>query len=1191
MLRELGLKRCAYDWRENHVPTFEEEILEYKKNDIEYFAFWGQHESAFELFKKHKIKPQIWHMLGDFPGPSQDEKVAQALESLKPIIKRTSELGCQLALYNHGGWGGEPENMVAVCQRLHQQGNQHVGIVYNFHHGHSHIKDFAHSLELMKPYLLCLNLNGMVDLNSPKYNNQQSRYKILPIGSGYHERDMIREIIARKYEGPIGILGHVAERDVAIVLRENIEGLQWILEGGKKPDWLTEPEDVPAATEPIVSIDASNKALDTRLGFLNVDAGNRFNQPGFSIRVRARVFDKENFNIFVAKNPKSSNTHWEFYSYAKSGELSFYIPGYQPAEIKSGVNVADGKWHDMSVEFADNQVTISLDGKEIKKQQIKKSSLQTTTEGPLTIGSLASQLVGCNGQIDQLEINEIGRYKPIEIGKWSFDNAASADEIADESENSLPTDFVQTGFAADYLAKWTPKSRQNSRFPYENETDAQWVDHRFSNMDTGPTFNQSIKIPGRGIVPKAIAVKASNDDQAHFLFNSERMSIDAVWTGEYLALPPARFGVLQTPSIAGSVKSVGSRRSRWKIRTGPEQDYRVAKKSDFHFLSTSLPNDRVVFNYKIGDTEISESINAHRFKGSSFLQRQMAVKRSTDQLTFKLFDIPRDCEFFQHKPSEDHRHYVQVWKNEETAFVLKTNERFVCVDAQVWLDPKTTKEINSVVAWYANVSVEQVDEAIEFLSTKATSFNSQQLADYPERRWGVPITTKGTTSGDDSPFVVDTITVPYENRYNALMFTSGLDFLPDGRAFVCTVHGDVWLVSGIDDGLNQVTWQRFATGLYHPLGLKIVDGHPIVMCRDRLTKLIDVNGDGEADVYENFNDDLVVTGENHAYAMSLETDPDGNFYFIKSGSSPPHGGTMLKLSADGKELGVFATGYRHANGLGVSPTGIVTSADNEGNWIPSTRIDVVQKGGFYGHMATHRRENAPATYDPPLIWLPRSMDNSAGGQVWVQSNKWGSLDGTMIHLSYGRCTANVVLPQQLNDKTWQAASYKMDLPLFLSGAMRGRFNPVDGQLYVCGLDGWQTAAVRDGCFQRVRATGKPFCLPVGFTVARNKIRIEFSQPLDKSTVADLNNWQIEQWNYRWSEDYGSDHYSVKNPDKVGHDSLVPLSADLGEDGKTVVLTFEHVQPVMQMNIRANLKTAAGSPVPVDIYNTINEPVK
>ena len=31
---------------------------------------------------------------------------------------------------------------------------------------------------------------------------------------------------------------------------------------------------------------------------------------------------------------------------------------------------------------------------------------------------------------------------------------------------------------------------------------------------------------------------------------------------------------------------------------------------------------------------------------------------------------------------------------------------------------------------------------------------------------------------------------------------------------VCTWNGDVWLVSGIDDTLELLTWQRIATGLF-----------------------------------------------------------------------------------------------------------------------------------------------------------------------------------------------------------------------------------------------------------------------------------------------------------------------------------------------------------------------------------------
>ena len=59
----------------------------------------------------------------------------------------------------------------------------------------------------------------------------------------------------------------------------------------------------------------------------------------------------------------------------------------------------------------------------------------------------------------------------------------------------------------------------------------------------------------------------------------------------------------------------------------------------------------------------------------------------------------------------------------------------------------------------------------------------------------------------------------------------------------------------------------------------------------------------------------------------------------------PHGGTLLKLSADGKHLEVFATGFRHANGLSFGPDDTITAADNEGNWVPVTRLDCGSQTG------------------------------------------------------------------------------------------------------------------------------------------------------------------------------------------------------------------------------------------------------
>jgi len=1207
MLKELGLQRAAYDWREKHVPFFEDEITEYKAAGIEYFSFWGQHASAIELFKKHKLQPQIWQMIPDVGDDSEKKSLDLAVASLMPLVNQTAALGCQLGLYNHGGWGGEPENLAAVCKSLHALGHNHVGIVYNMHHGHGHIADFPASLELMKPYLICLNLNGMVDLNSPKYKNKTGTHKILPIGAGDHERSMIETIISSQYSGPIGVLGHVAERDVAEVLSENLQGLEWILEGGTEPSWLKERSHS-APEEALVEISKGNQALDVRIGFLNVEAGQRFNKGNLRIDCRARIFDKQNFNILAAKNPKSSFSHWEFYAYASSGNLSFYLPGAVPSEIQTTVNVADGKWHGMGVEYQldhnnkNGTVKLFVDNELVHTQEVALRENGPITDGPLTIGGLASRQFGCNGQIDFVKISNHSGQKPADgsvIGSWTFDHANKPEQIQDVSKNRLATRFVPTNLDSDYLSKWTPKHRRDSRFPYENETDKDWVDDRFSKMDTGPFFCQSIRIPGRGVIPKAIAIRAQEANGTHLLYNSETLNLEAAWSGEFIALPPARFGILQTPSIAGTIELLGPKNVAWV--TGDS-----TKTTSTKLASLTLQGSKIGFHCEIDGESIIEYPSSQTVEDVRVVTRRFPNQPRSRDLTVPLFELPENESeiekeaIFPYKNAGQGIEKIHVFRNDKTAAVVRTNAEVEVRNGHIWFTIAGEQEsiAGSIAVRYAKMPIEKLPKFLsEFKSLDDVVLAANEVPgahSFHEKRWGNPLTTQGVRSSSTKPFAVDTITVPYENRFNALMFTSGFDFLPDGRAVVCTVHGDVWLVSGIDDELKEIKWQRFATGLYQPLGLKVVEkagksGKPaiFVLCRDRIIELRDVNSDGEADIYSTFCDELEITGENHGYAMSLETDPEGNFYFIKSGSTPPHGGTMLKVDKTGK-LSVFATGYRHANGLGVSPLGLITSADNEGNWIPATRLDAVREGGFYGHMPTHRRPETPTTYDPPMMWMPRTMDNSAGGQVWVSANNWGALNGAMIHLSFGRCSANVVLPQETQDGTYQAAAYKMDLPLFLSGSMRGRFRSNDHHMYVCGLDGWQTAAVKDGCFQRVRATGARYCLPIDFEVSNGKVEITLSEPVDPGSVNDLKNWKIEEWGYRWTKDYGSEHYSVSNPEVVGHDTVALESVKLNSDHTKITLEIPSLHPVMQMNIRCNLKSAAGAPVNINLYNTINK---
>jgi hypothetical protein len=138
MMKKIGVTKIAYDWRAEHVPQFEQEILEYKKHGLEFFAFWGAHEDAFKLFEKYDMHPQIWQTAPTPPADLDREvQIKKAAEQLLPRVERSRALGCSFGLYNHGGWGGEPENLVAVCEYLRKHHDaKHVGIVYNQHHGH-----------------------------------------------------------------------------------------------------------------------------------------------------------------------------------------------------------------------------------------------------------------------------------------------------------------------------------------------------------------------------------------------------------------------------------------------------------------------------------------------------------------------------------------------------------------------------------------------------------------------------------------------------------------------------------------------------------------------------------------------------------------------------------------------------------------------------------------------------------------------------------------------------------------------------------------------------------------------------------------------------------------------------------------------------------------------------------------------
>ncbi|MBM3824889.1 MAG: hypothetical protein FJ404_18740 [Verrucomicrobia bacterium] len=455
--------------------------------------------------------------------------------------------------------------------------------------------------------------------------------------------------------------------------------------------------------------------------------------------------------------------------------------------------------------------------------------------------------------------------------------------------------------------------------------------------------------------------------------------------------------------------------------------------------------------------------------------------------------------------------------------------------------------------------------------------------------WTEALETRGKIGNQDVAYEVDSLTVPEANPWNSWLRFVAHDFFQDGRAALSTWNGDVWILSGIEGNLERLVWRRHAAGLFDALGLRVVEGKVCVLGRDRITQLHDLNGDGEADYYENVNHDAPVTPSYHAFAMDLWTDASGNFYYTRCGQRAdpayPYGGALLKVSADGARLDAVAYGLRAANGMSLGPGGEITCSDNQGNWIPSGRLNWIEPGKFYGYRPAAPSGTVIQRSDPPLCWIPQTMDNSGGSQVWVTSDRWGPLGGQVLHVSYGKARLFLVAMETARGMRQGGV---IPFPLrFETGIMRARFHPRDGQLYLSGLKGWQTDGPRDAAFHRVRYTGRPWRLPVAVWTDSTGVSMRFTEPLRPSSAVDSENYGVERWNYRESADYGSKDYSVERPGAVGRDRVEIRGVTVSQDGKVVRLALASQVPAMQFRVRFDLQFADGESVRSEYCGTIN----
>jgi hypothetical protein len=578
-----------------------------------------------------------------------------------------------------------------------------------------------------------------------------------------------------------------------------------------------------------------------------------------------------------------------------------------------------------------------------------------------------------------------------------------------------------------------------------------------------------------------------------------------------------------------------------------------------HFKGLYQHRNRVIISYTVGTAKVLESFGMETLAGQPVFTRTMTISPSNKPLKMRIAPTGTSVAIVG------------------AGAVLKDQGGFTLMEVG-------TSQPLKIKVLIAKPGMKGFKE---FAKTSSMPEDLIPLTKGGPARYPQRLSSEILLGNQEGPFQVDMMNPPFDSPWKNQFRLSGLDFFKDpNKGVISSTDGDVWLVEGFTTNSKKLTWQRIASGLFQPLGIKVINEEIFVTCRDQLVKLHDLNGDRETDFYESFNNDHQVTDHFHEFAMGLQADKEGNFYYAKSARHArealvPQHGTLIKVSKDGLKTEIIATGFRAANGVCLNPDGTFIVTDQEGHWNPMNRINWVKKGGFYGNMFGYNTpsDSTDMGMIPPLAWVERDRDQSPSELLWVNSNKWGPLNGKLLNLSYGYGKVFVVPYEKIGDQV-QGGIFELPVPRFSTGVMRGRFNPGDGQLYLCGLSAWGSTQPQLGGLYRIRKVDQPLTIPVGIKATTKGIELNFTDELDAKSVADVAHYTIKTWDLLRSRKYGSKHYNEQ--------TLAVTNATLGKDKKSIKLTIPNIKPTWVMEIQYQLKDERGKSLDGLVQNTVHQ---
>lgn len=439
----------------------------------------------------------------------------------------------------------------------------------------------------------------------------------------------------------------------------------------------------------------------------------------------------------------------------------------------------------------------------------------------------------------------------------------------------------------------------------------------------------------------------------------------------------------------------------------------------------------------------------------------------------------------------------------------------------------------------------------------------------------------------------------------------GLALTDNDKLGVSTRRGEVWL---IDKPYGQTpNYKLFAHGLHEALGLGYRDGGFYLSQRGELTRLVDKDGDDEADIYKTIFS-WPLSGNYHGYSYGPKFTKNGdmivnlNLAWMNGGQSPVRWrGWMLKITPDG-DMTPIATGLRSPAGIGINPEGDYFYTENQGDWVGSGRMTHLEVGDFAGHPSGLKWSDdpqSPLTLKPediednsgltlyeyakkekelkaPAIWFPHTILGISTSDILYDTTggKFGPFEGQQFIGDQGHSKIMRVYMEKVNG-VYQGAAFPF-AEGFSSGILRMIWGSDNNMFVGMTSRGWASTGKKEFGLQRLVWTGK---IPFEIKTMKAKddgFELEFTKPIDKTQAEDISNYKMATFNYKYHKTYGSPIIDQQN--------AMIHKAEVSEDGLTVKLTVHGMRLgfIHQLEIPKLKSTTGETLLHKKAYYTLNE---